>query len=238
MAAAPITPEAARGNRLLAALPAAAYERLLPELQIVQLAMKTPLYEANRPIRHVYFPVTGVISMLASLQEGGSIEVATIGREGLVGLPVVHGAATSPMGTIVQIPGSLARMPAEVLRAEMERGGPLMQLLHRYTQAFLGQLAQSVACNGRHKLQKRLARWLLMTQDRAGGEVFPITHEFMAQMLGVRRAGVTEALQALQAAGLVRYRHGWMEVTDRGGLEAVSCECYRIIRAEYARMLG
>ena len=184
MAAAPIPPEAARGNRLLAALPAAEYERLLPELEIIQLAMKAPLYVANQPIRHVYFPTTGVISMTAALQDGGSIEVATIGNEGMIGLPVVLGAATSPMGVILQIPGLLARMPADVLRAEMKRGRALVRLLHRYTQAFLAQLAQSVACNGRHTLPKRLARWLLMSQDRAGGTTFPITHEFMAQMLG------------------------------------------------------
>ena len=238
MAATPITPKTARGNRLLAALPAAEYERLRPELEIVQLPMRAPLHEAHQLIRHVYFPITGVVSMLAALPEGGVIEVATIGKEGMIGLPVFHGAASSPMSTILQIPGPLARLPAVVLRTEVGRCGPLLPLLHGYTQAFLAQLAQSVACNGRHTLKQRLARWLLMTGDRAGGEQFPITHEVMAQMLGVRRAGVTVTLQALQGAGLVRYQHGQMVITDRSGLEAVSCGCYWIIRAEYDKLLG
>jgi CRP-like cAMP-binding protein len=237
VAATPIGPEGlARGNRLLGALPEAAWARLRPELEIVQLRLREPFHEAGRPIRHVHFPITGVASIVATLQEGGVVEVATIGNEGLVGLPVLLGAATSPMTTFLQIPGPTARLPADALRAEVARGGPLVALLHRYTHAFLAQLAQSVACNRRHPLPERLARWLLTTRDRAGDE-FPITHGFMGQMLGVRRAGVTEALQALRRAGALEYRRGRLRVVDRAALEAASCACYRIIRDEYGKML-
>ena len=197
-AAGPEPREPARGTRLLAALPAAEYERLLPGLEVVRPALKEPLHEAGRPIRHVWFPIKGVVSVIAPAQHGGAVEVATIGNEGLVGLPAFLGAQTSLMATFVQIPGPMAGMRAEALRAEAERGGPLVRLLHRYTHAFLAQLAQSVACNRLHPLRERLARWLLMTGDRAMADEFPVTHEFMAQMLGVRRAGVTEALRELQ----------------------------------------
>jgi CRP-like cAMP-binding protein len=236
VAAAPISPEAARGNRLLGALPEAAWARLRRELEVVQLRWQEPLHEAGRPIRHVHFPITGVASMVATLQEGGVVEVATIGNEGLVGLPVFLGAETSPMTTFLQVPGPTARLPADALRAEVARGGPLVALLHRYAHAFLAQLAQSVACNRLHPLPARLARWLLATRDRAGDE-FPITHGVMGQMLGVRRAGVTEALQALRRAGALEYRRGRLRVVDRAVLEAASCACYRIVRDEYAKML-
>jgi CRP-like cAMP-binding protein len=173
----------------------------------VQLRLREPFHEAGRPIRHVHFPIASVASMVAILQE-----------------------------TFLQIPGPTARLPAAALRAEVGRGGPLVALLHRYTHAFLAQLAQSVACNRLHPLPARLARWLLMAHDRAGDE-FPITHGFMGQMLGVRRAGVTEALQALQRAGALAYRRGRMRVVDRAVLEEASCGCYRIIRDEYGKML-
>jgi CRP-like cAMP-binding protein len=238
VAATPINPEGlARGNRLLGALPEAAWARLRPELEIVQLRLREPFHEAGRPIRHVHFPITGVASMVATLQEGGGVvEVAMIGNEGLVGLPALLGARTSPMTTFLQIPGPTARLPAAALRAEVARGGSWVALLHRYTHAFLVQLAQTAACNARHPLEERLARWLLTTRDRAGDE-FPITHGVMGQMLGVRRAGVTEALQALQRAGAVAHQRGRMRIVDRVVLEGASCACYRIIRDEYRKML-
>jgi CRP-like cAMP-binding protein len=227
----------ARGNRLLATLPGEEYERLLPELEIVEARVRDMLYEAGRPIRHVWFPISGVISMIAALQDGDSVEVGTIGNEGMVGLPVFLGAEAAPMTTFAQVPGTLVRMRADGLRQEVERGGPLTQLLHRYTQAFFTQLSQSVACNRLHNLPERLARWMLMTQDRAD-DVFPMTHEFMGLMLGVHRPAVTEALQELRRAGALAYERGEMRIVDRAALEEASCECYRIIRGEYDRMIG
>lgn len=229
--------EMAPGNRLLAALPGDERERLLPELEIVEARVRDMLYEAEQPIRHVWFPLSGVVSIVATMQGGGTVEVGTVGNEGMAGLPVFLGAETAPMTTFAQVPGAVARMRVGSLRREVERGGPLTQLLHRYTQAFFTQLSQSVACNRLHSLSERLARWMLMTQDRAG-DTFPMTHEFMGQMLGVRRPGVTEALQELQRAGALAYERGEMRVVNRAVLEAASCECYRVIRSEYERLIG
>jgi CRP-like cAMP-binding protein len=178
--------EMACHNRLLAALPGEEYERLLPELEIVEARVRDMLYEAGRPIRHVWFPLSGVVSMVAAMQDGGIVEVGTIGNEGMVGLPVFLGAEAAPMTTFAQVPGTLVRMRADGLRQEVERGGPLTQLLHRYTQAFFTQLSQSVACNRLHALPERLARWMLMTRDRAG-DSFPMTHEFMGHLLAAQQ---------------------------------------------------
>jgi CRP-like cAMP-binding protein len=229
--------EKARGNHLLAALPGDAYEGLLPELEIVEGRVRDRLYEADRPIRHVWFPLGGVVSLVTTVEEGGTVEVGTVGNEGLVGVPVLLGAETSPLTAFTQIAGPLARMRADSFRTAVARGGPLVAVLHRYLHAFLTQLSQAVACNRLHALPQRLARWMLMTQDRAGDE-FPMTHEFMALMLGVHRPMVTGALLELQRAGALAYERGRMRIADRGLLEEASCECYRIIRAEYDRLVG
>ena len=229
--------DTARANRLLAALPGDAYERLLPELEIIELRLRDTLYEANQPIRHVHFPLAGVVSMVATLQDGGTVEVGTIGQEGMVGLPAFLGAETAPLTTFAQVPGAAARMRVETLRAEIGASGPLVAVLHRYAQAFFTQLSQSVACNRLHSLPERLARWMLMTQDRAGDE-FAITHEFMGQMLGVHRPAVTGALLELQRAGALDYGRGQMRVLDRAVLEDAACECYGVVRSEYDRLIG
>ncbi|HEX2717910.1 MAG TPA: Crp/Fnr family transcriptional regulator, partial [Gemmatimonadaceae bacterium] len=195
------------------------------------------LFDANQPpITHVYFPETCVVSLISTLHHGGAVEVGTVGCEGMAGLPVFLADNESPMRAIVQIPGAALRVDAEYF-ARATAVGRLHVLLLRYTQAFLTQVAQTAACNAAHLVEERCARWLLATRDRVDGDTFPLTHEFLAFMLGVRRAGVTVAMQALQDAGLVRYGRGWVTIVNRGGLEAASCECYATVRAHYARLL-
>ncbi len=237
MATSPERAAAAR-NRLLAALPEPRLQRLLPALEAVELTWKQPLYEANAPIRFVHFPLTGVASLVTAIEDGTILEVATIGNEGLVGLPVFLGVDVSPMAAFVQVPGAALRMRAEVLKEEVRNGGALDEILRRYTQALVIQLAQLSACNRRHSIEERCARWLLMTHDRAEADEFLLTQEFLSQMLGVRRATVTVTAGLLQKAGLIGYRRGRITVLDRGGLEEAACECYQIIKKEYDRLLS
>ncbi len=237
MATSPERAAAAR-NRLLAALPEPRLQRLLPALEAVELTWKRPLYEAHAPIRFVHFPLTGVTSLVTAMKDGAVVELATIGNEGLVGLPAFLGVEVSPMTAFVQVPGAALRMRAEVLQEEVRNGGALSEILRRYTQAFFVQLAQSSACNRRHSIDERCARWLLMTHDRVEADEFLLTQEFLSQMLGVRRATVTVAAGLLQKAGLISYRRGRITVLDRGGLEEAACECYRIIKKEYDRLLS
>ena len=225
-------------NRLLAALPTEERARLLEKLEPVSLRLKEIVYDVNQPISHVYFPNTGVFSLLTIMQDGAAVEVGTVGNEGMVGLPVFLGADSTPSQAFSQIPGESLRMATDVFKAEVANDGPLPGLLNRYTQGLFNQLAQSAACNRLHSTEERLARWLLMTHDRVGQETFPLTHEFMAHMLGVRRATVTVAAGMLQQAGLIRYSRGRISIVDRPGLEAASCECYEITRAEFERLLG
>lgn len=226
------------GNRLLAALPPADYARLRPHLEPVALARGDVLYDVDVPIAHAYFPTGGVVSLVTPLAGGVAIEVAMVGDEGLVGLPVFLGSPTSRGRALVQVPGAALRLPAAHLAALAPAAGPLPALLRRYTQALLTQIAQGAACGRAHGADQRCARWLLLAHDRAGGDQLPLTHEFLAQMLGVRRATVTEGAGRLQAAGLIRHRRGVVTILDRAGLEAAACECYRVIRGEYARLLG
>ncbi len=225
-------------NRLLAALPAMEYDRLRPRAELVTPGIKEPLYAAGRPIAHVYFPLSGVFSMVATMDDGAIMEVATIGSEGMVGLPAFLGAGTSPLTTFAQVEGEALRLAAATLRELAGPGSRLHDRLQRYTQALFILTAQSVACNRLHPVEARCGRWLLMTHDRVGGAQFPLTHEFLAQMLGVRRASVTEVAGRLQTAGLIRYQRGVITVLDRPGLEASACECYRGIRGELDRLLG
>ena len=227
-----------RGNRLLDLLPAADRRRLLEHMELVELDLRQRVYEPGKPIEHVYFPLTTVISMLAVMDDGQAVEVATMGNEGMAGLPVFLGASTSPDLAFAQVPGRALRMPAGEFRELANGAGTVQALLQRYTQAFFVQLAQGAACNRLHSMDERLARWLLMTHDRVGQDQFPLTQEFMAQMLAVRRATVTEAAGRLQQAGLITYSRGIITILDRPGLEAASCECYRIISDEHAGLLG
>jgi CRP-like cAMP-binding protein len=225
-------------NRLLAALPREDLERLRPQLETVDLAFRERVYKPNEPIPHVYFPVSGVCSVVVGMANGAVVEVATIGNEGMVGLPVFLRSGTVPGEAFSQIAGRHCRLSADALLRETDNGGALHDLLQRYTQALINQIAQSAACNRLHPIEQRCARWLLLTHDRVAGDRFPLTQQFLAQMLGVRRAGVSVAASMLQTAGLIRYARGVMTVTDRAGLEDAACECYDVVRRELDRLLG
>lgn len=231
-------PAAPPGNRLLARLPPEEYQRLLPRLQLVPLESKRVLYAARSPIDYAYFPNRSILSALAVMEDGRAIEVATIGDEGMVGLPLLVGAKTAANRVIVQVPGEALRMGADVLMREASRDSPLGGLLALYHSAFLSKISQNVACNGLHSVHQRCCRRLLMTQDRVHSDVFPMTHEVLAQMLGVRRSTVSEVLNPLQEKGLIRYSRGKFTVLDRKRLEAASCECYRRINEEFERLFG
>jgi CRP-like cAMP-binding protein len=228
-----------RGNRLLAALPDPDRERLLAHTEPLEMTLRQPIYDPGQPIEHVYFPIDAVMSVLAVMDDGQAVEVATIGNEGMVGIPVFLGVTTSPGQAFCQVPGLALRLAAGRFRELANGAGTVQELLQRYTYAFFTQISQGAACNRLHSLDQRLARWLLMTQDRTGGkDQFPLTQEFMAQMLGVRRATVTEAAGRLSQANLISYSRGILTIVDRPGLEAASCECYRIITDEHARLIG
>ena len=226
-----------KGNRLLGALPAEDFERLLPHLETVTLEVKDFLYETDRPIEYVYFPIDCVTSTIASMRDGRTVEVGTIGKEGMDGLPVFLGAQTAPLASFCQVPGDAARMTAEALRSEVGPGDRLYELLRRFTEATLVFAAQSSACNRLHSVEQRCSRWILHTHDRVGKDEFYLTQEFLSQMLGVRRASVSEVASAFQGEGLISYRRGNLRIVDRCGLEAVTCECYGVITKEFERLL-
>jgi CRP-like cAMP-binding protein len=225
-------------NKILAALPAGEYERLRGRLTPVPLPLGETLYHQDERIEYVYFVNVGVVSHVTHLEDGGSVEVGLVGREGVVGLPIALGDDVSPNHALVQIAGGGVRMDAAALREELRGGGRLQSLLLRYALAMHKQTSQTAACNRGHNLGERLARWLLMCQDRVGGDELGLTQEFIAQMLGTRRSGVSEAAILLQAAGLIRYTRGRITVLDREGLEEFACECYGVVRAEFERLLG
>lgn len=226
------------GNKIVAALPREEYKRLLPYLEPVSLSLKKYLYQSQALIEYVYFPNSGVVSMLNVMEDGGTVEIATVGNEGMVGIPVLLGADCAPAETLVQVPGDAVRMKADVFKSQVIPGTPTHNLLLRYTQALMSQLSQSVACNRLHSVEERCCRWLLQTRDRVESDEFPITQEFLSQMLGVRRASVSEVAAILQKAGLIRYHRGKMQIIDQKGLESGSCECYHVIKQEYARLLS
>ena len=225
-------------NRLLAALPRQEYSRLRPHLEKVSLRLRDILYEPSGPIPHVYFPLDGVVSLVIIMDGGFSLEVGIIGNEGMVGTPVFLGCQSSLTRAISQVPGDALRMETTVFQEEILRRGALHGLVQRSTQAMINQVSQSTVCNHRHSVKKRMCRWLLMSHDRVGTDEFPLTHEFLAQMLGVRRPTVTAAAGSLQAAGLIRYHRGRVTVLDRKAMEAASCECYGMVAAELDRLLG
>ncbi len=225
-------------NRLLAKLPQQELVALGPDLQMVQLPLKTLLHDQLEPIEHIYFLERGVASMLNEPESGHVVEFATIGSEGMVGFPVLLGTNTIPSRAIIQIPGAGLRMRVRDLDRAFSIAPSLQPLLLRYVMALLNQVSQNTSCNRLHDVQERCARWLLQTHDRVESDTFPLTQEFLSQMLGVHRPSVSVAAATLQRAGLIEYTRGSITVTDRGGLEAASCPCYGVINAEYERLLG
>ena len=228
----------AEQNRLLRMLPLEDYEWLLPQLTAQRLHIGEVLIEPDAPIRDAFFVREGVASMIADEQEGGTIEVGTIGSEGFVGIPLVLGGDRMPHRVIVQVEGDSWRLSADALRRAAEERPALRQLLLKYTQYFSEHLAQSVACNRLHTVEERCARWLLMTHDRVQGDSFELTHEYLSYMLGVRRAGVTVAMGVLQNAGIVHYLRRRISIRDRPRLEEASCGCYHIVNSIYQRLFG
>jgi len=219
-------------NRLLATLPKNEYNRLLPQLKTVSLVLGEVLYKPGAPIKYVYFPNDSIISLISELSETSWLEVGMVGNEGMAGLAVFMGVNWSSTRALVQGSGSAIRMSSAAVRRESNRLGGLHHLLHRYSHSLLAQVSQSCACNRFHIVEARLARWLLMTNDRLGAEEFPLTQEFLSNMLGVRREGVSKAASALQATRLIRYSRGVITILNRRGLEAKSCECYSINKGE------
>lgn len=221
-------------NKLLNSLSPALLDQLENDLEIVEVAYRQVLYRPDDSAHYVYFPLSGVISVLAVTGDSTGVEVASVGSEGMANVNLFLGVDHAQCEAVMQVPGAVARLSGTALQQHTETGGEMSRLLLRYTSAYLGQLAQSVACNRLHPLEERCARWLLMMQDRAGDQ-FPITHEFLSNMLGVRRATVTVAAGILQKAGLIRYTRGKMTILDRERLEEASCECYRTVREMYER---
>lgn len=231
-------PKRQDANRLLASLPAADYRRLAAQLEPLAFRRGQPLHGIHQPIANVYFPRSGVASVVTRMSEGGTLEVATIGNEGIVGLAVHLGDGRSPMETFVQIPGDAARLEVRAFRRELKTCAPLRDVVGRYAQALLTQVGQSAACNRVHSAEQRCARWLLMSHDRVSGDEVALTQEFLAEMLGMRRASVTQCAGALRRKKLIDYRRARIQVQDRAGLEAAACECYAFIRAEHDRLVG
>jgi CRP-like cAMP-binding protein len=226
-----------RHNQLLAALPEADYERLHAHLEFVKLPLGLVVFESGSKLRHLFFPASGIVSLLYAMENGASTEIAVIGNEGVVGIALFMGGESTPSRAVVQSAGHGYRLRATVLKSEFERGGPLQQLLLRYTQALIAQMTQTAVCNRHHALDQQLCRWLLLSLDRLPTNELAMTQELIANMLGVRREGVTEAAGKLQEAGLIRYRRGHITVLDRPKLEKRVCECYAVVKKEMDRLL-
>jgi CRP-like cAMP-binding protein len=227
----------ARTNQLLAALPDAEWQRWLPQLEPVDLPLGQVLYESGATLSHVYFPTTAIVSLLYVMENGASAEIAVVGREGVVGISLFMGGESTPSRAVVQSAGQGFRLLARTIKDEFNRAGPVMHLLLRYIQALITQMSQTAVCNRHHSLDQQLCRWLLLSLDRLEGPELVMTQELIANMLGVRREGVTEGALKLQQAGLIRYSRGRITVLDRPGLEQRSCECYAVVKKEYDRLL-
>jgi CRP-like cAMP-binding protein len=225
-------------NHLLEALPAEDYERLLPHLEPVPLPLGWVVNESGRPQRHVYFPTTSIISLLYVLEDGSSAEIAVAGNDGVIGIALFMGGETTPSRAVVQSAGYGYRLRASVLKNEFGQGGALQYLLLRYTQALITQMAQTAVCNRHHSVEQQLCRWLLLSLDRLPSNKLSMTQELIANMLGVRREGVTAAAGRLQAAGLINYSRGKITVLDRPALEHQVCECYEVVKREYDRLFS
>jgi CRP-like cAMP-binding protein len=230
-------PQNPRQNHLLAALPAAEYERLLPNLQLVTMSLGAVVYESGGALGYVYFPTSSIVSLLYVMEDGASAEIAVTGYEGLVGIALFMGGETTSSRAVVQSAGSAYRLKAVFLKKEFDIGGALQHLALRYTQALITQMAQTAVCNRHHSVEQQLCRWLLLSLDRLPGNELIMTQELIANMLGVRREGVTEAAGRLQKDGLIEYSRGRIVVLDRRKLEARVCECYAVVKQEYDRLL-
>ena len=226
-----------RENFLIAALPATEWQRWQPLLEWVDLPLGQVMYESGRTLSHVYFPTTAIVSMLYVMEDGASAEIAVVGREGVVGISLFMGGESTPSRAVVQSAGEGWRLSSRVVKEEFERSGPVMHLLLRYTQALITQMAQTAVCNRHHSLDQQLCRWLLLSLDRLQGSELVMTQELIANMLGVRREGVTEAALRLQKLGIIRYARGRISVLDRPALEQRTCECYAVVKKEYDRLL-
>ena len=226
-----------RKNHLLAALAGEEWQRWQPLLEHVEMPLGHVLYESGKTLSHVYFPTTSIVSLLYVLESGASAEIAVVGNEGQVGVSLFMGGGSTPSRAVVQSAGGGVRLPAQFMKAEFEKGGPVLHLLLRYTQALITQMAQTAVCNRHHALDQQLCRWLLLSLDRLEGSELVMTQELIANMLGVRREGVTEGALKLQAAGLIRYARGRISILDRAGLEKRTCECYAVVKKEYDRLL-
>lgn len=224
-------------NHLLAALPAMEWQRWQPQLELVDLRLGQVLYEAGGKMSYVYFPIDAIVSLLTVLEDGDSAEIAVVGNEGIVGVSLFMGGETTPSRAVVQSAGRSVRLRAHVLKTEFSTSPAVMHLLLRYTQALITQMTQTAACNRHHSLDEQLCRWLLLSLDRLHVNQLIMTQELIANMLGVRREGVTEAAGRLQRAGLISYTRGKINVLDRTGLEQRSCECYAVVKKEYDRLL-
>jgi CRP-like cAMP-binding protein len=226
-----------KANHLLSVLPEAEWVRLSPHLVRVDLPLGQVVYESGDRLGHVYFPTTSIVSLLYVMEDGASAEIAIVGNEGLIGIALFMGGETTPSRAIVQSAGEAYRLDARILKEEFHRAGPVQRLLLRYTQALITQMAQTAVCNRHHSIDQQLCRWLLLSIDRLPSNELTMTQELIANMLGVRRSGVTEAALKLQDAGLIRYSHGHIELLDRPGLEKRVCECYGVVRREFDRLL-
>ena len=224
-------------NHLLAALPDVERLRWMPRLELVDMPLGQVLYESGRALSHVYFPTTAIVSLLYVMENGASAEIAVVGKDGIVGISLFMGGGSTPSRAVVQSAGQGYRLTAQTMKDEFNRAGPVMHLFLRYTQALITQMAQTAVCNRHHSLDQQLCRWLLLSLDRLSGSELTMTQELIANMLGVRREGVTEGALKLQAAGLIRYSRGHISVLDRPGLERRTCECYAVVKKEYDRLL-
>jgi CRP-like cAMP-binding protein len=230
-------PSSPKQNHLLAALSAAELKRLRKNLELVEMPLGEVVYESGRHVDHVYFPTTCIVSLLYVLENGASAEIAVVGNEGVVGVSIFMGGETTPSRAVVQSAGYAYRLPGAMMVAEFTRGGAMQHLMLRYTQALITQMAQTAVCNRHHSVDQQLCRWLLLSIDRLSTPQITMTQELIANMLGVRREGVTEAAGKLQKAGVISYRRGHIQVLDRPKLEEMSCECYEVVRRETARLL-
>ena len=228
----------AQHNHLLASLPTADFERLKLHLKPVSLSLGKVLYESGIQLRHVYFPIDSIVSLLCVMEDGGAAEIAVVGNDGVVGVSLFMGGETTPSRAVVQSAGRALCLNRELLMAEFIRGGALQHLLLRYTQALLTQMAQTAVCNRHHSLDQQLCRWLLLSLDRLASNELVMTQVLIANMLGVRREGVTEAARKLQEVGLIQYSRGHITVLDRLGIEARTCECYAVVKRESDRLLS
>jgi CRP-like cAMP-binding protein len=224
-------------NHLLDALPEDDYIRIQGMLEYIPLPLGQALYESGGHLKHVYFPTTAIVSLLYVLESGASAEIAVVGNEGILGVSLFMGGETTPSRAVVQSAGHGYRMRASLLKEEFNRAGPMMHLLLRYTQALITQMAQTAVCNRHHSIEQQLCRWLLLSLDRLSSDELNMTQELIANMLGVRREGVTEAAGKLQRAGLIEYARGHIRVLDRPRLEAEVCECYQVVKTEFERLL-